>query len=127
MSIQIQSFRALRQTTFRFLSVALLGLSLHVATSPASADGRPLDAPRSAGTVGERWDGFAEVRGANASAATKALVASTNSQRRQVYQKRATSEGISIQEVGKIYASKIRTGAPKGTWSLSENGSWSQK
>ena len=86
-----------------------------------------LDAPRAAGSVGERWDGFSEVRDANASSEVKALVATTNGHRQQVYQKRASAEGIPMVEVGKVYAQQILTGAPSGTWSLSENGSWSQK
>jgi len=127
MSVQIQSFKALRLKTFRLFALATMALGLLMVSLPAYADGRPLDPPRAEGAVGERWDGFAEVRDANASADVKALVASTNNKRRAVYQKRASAEGIPMVEVGKIYAQQILTGAPSGTWSLSENGSWSQK
>jgi uncharacterized protein len=123
MSVQIQSFRVVA----RLLTIAALGLSLLTLSKPADAQGRPLDAPRAAGVVGERWDGFAEVRGAGASAEVIALVATTNDQRRQVYQKRATAESTSVAEVGKIYAKQILSAAPAGTWSLSQGGTWSQK
>lgn len=86
-----------------------------------------MDAPRAAGMVGERWDGFAEVRDTNATADVTALFASTNAKRRAVYQTRASSEGTNVVEVGMIYAQQIISAAPMGTWSLSENGSWSQK
>lgn len=85
-----------------------------------------LDAPRVAGTVGERYDGLAVARG-GASAEVKALVTKTNAERRKVYDKRASAEGVAATEVGKVYAIEIMRNAPKGTWVQKENGSWSQK
>lgn len=85
-----------------------------------------LDAPRVAGTVGERYDGLAVSR-PGASADVKALVAKTNAERRKVYDKRAKAEGVAATEVGKVYAIEIIRNAPRGTWIQAENGSWSKK
>ena len=85
-----------------------------------------LDAPRAAGTVGERYDGLAVAR-PGATTEEKALVSSTNAERRKVYDKRATAEKVPASEVGKVYAQEILRNAPKGTWFQTENGSWTQK
>lgn len=91
---------------------------------PATAQARPLDAPRAAGQVGERFDGYAMVRSGSAPASVKKLVTQTNAQRRAVYQKRAKETGASVSDIGKIYAQQIMKSAPKGTWFLTEGGKW---
>jgi hypothetical protein len=107
---------------------ALLVLAL-VLMGPfgAFAQGRPLDAPRAAGQVGERFDGFAVVRDAGAPAAVKTLVDQANAERRTLYQQRATSDGATPDAVGKIYALEIMKAAPAGTWFQQENGQWVKK
>jgi len=85
-----------------------------------------LDAPRAAGTVGERYDGFAVVHG-SAAADVAALVDSVNTERRQIYAQRAETQHAPASEIGKVYAAEILKHAPVGTWFLSESGQWSQK
>lgn len=92
----------------------------------AQAQSRLLDAPRLAGTVGERFDGFAVVRG-QASPDVARLVEQVNAERRAVYAQRAATDRVSVEAVGKIYAQQILNAAPAKTWFLSEAGQWSQK
>lgn len=92
----------------------------------AQAQSRLLDAPRTAGLVAERYDGFAAVRG-NASPEIAALVAKVNAERRAIYAQRAASDNVSIAAVGKIYAVEIMKSAPPNTWFLTESGKWIQK
>ena len=88
---------------------------------PARAD--QLDDLRASGAVGEAYDGFARARNASAAEFVKNL----NEQRRAIYVKRAKSEGVSVDQVGRVYAAQIIKKAPKGTWLLGENGKWTQK
>ena len=111
---------------FKFAVVLWLAGLLLALSPDAFAQSRLLDAPRAAGTVGERYDGFAVVRGA-ASPDVVALVNSVNAERRTVYAQHAASEHVSADAIGKIYAAEIIKSAPKGTWFLSESGQWTQK
>lgn len=109
----------------RLLSVAMLLLAAGIGR-PALAQGRPLDAPRAAGIVGERYDGYAVVRGA-ASADVASLVNRVNADRRALYAQRAKSEGVPVEAIGKIYAKEIMQSAPAGTWFLGQDGNWARK
>jgi uncharacterized protein YdbL (DUF1318 family) len=114
---------SMRRTLFALL-VSLLALAPLAA---ALAQGRPLDAPRAAGQVAERFDGFAVVRDAGAPAPIKALVDQTNAERHTLYQQRATADGATPDAVGKIYAQEIMKAAPAGTWFQQESGQWVKK
>jgi len=105
------------------LALPLLALA---APRAARAEGRLLDAPRAAGLVGERYDGYAVVRGA-APPDVAALVAKVNAERRAVYEQRAASEKVPVEAIGKIYAAQIMSSAPAGTWFLSQSGQWTRK
>jgi uncharacterized protein YdbL (DUF1318 family) len=85
-----------------------------------------LDAARASGMLGERFDGYAVARD-NATPAVRQMVDSINSQRASIYAKRAAEQKTSPAEVGKLYASQIVGQAPKGTWFLSQSGSWTRK
>ncbi|HEV2546176.1 MAG TPA: YdbL family protein [Stellaceae bacterium] len=87
---------------------------------------RLLDAPRAAGTVGERYDGYAVPRGA-VSPEIARLIDQVNGERRTVYAERAKNTGAPLEAVGKIYAQEILKSAPAGTWFLGENGQWTRK
>ena len=115
--------------TRRGLSAFLLAGVVAVALSPfpgAFAQAKPLDAPRAAGTAGERFDGFAVARD-GAPADVAAIVAKMNAERSVVYAQRAAADKITAAAVGKIYAQQIMAAAPAKTWFLSESGKWSQK
>ena len=89
------------------------------------AANKPLDAPRAAGQVGERYDGYAIVRG-DQPADIVTLVKTTNAERKAHYAKEAKEEGAPVEAVGKIYAAQIKKSAPAGTWFQSESGAWTQ-
>ena len=98
-----------------------------LATPPAWAQARPLDAPRAAGTVGERYDGLAVVRDTSAPANVRALVDQANAERSALYKQRAAAENITPDAVGRVYAQEIMKAAPAGTWFLQESGQWTKK
>ena len=93
--------------------------------SPVMAD--PLDGPRADGVVGERYDGYAQVRVSSAPADIKALVRTINRQRRDFYGRIAQKENVSATDVGKVYAARIQQSAPRGYWFLTQDGSWVRK
>ncbi len=105
--------------------IVLFALSL-APTGESAAQDKLLDGPRTAGSVGERFDGYAFVRN-GASADVRQIVDRVNSERRKIYRDRATREGTSVGAVGRIYARTIRNNAPPGTWFLRENGKLVQK
>ncbi|MGE0665580.1 MAG: YdbL family protein [Sphingomonadales bacterium] len=109
------------------LCVTAAGGGAAVLSTAAQAQAKPLDAPRAAGTVGERYDGYAVVRDADASADIRKLVEDSNAERRKVYQDQAASTGAPAEEVGKVYASQIMAAAPAGWWFQGADGTWVQK
>ena len=94
-------------------------------TPPAAA--QTLDELRSAGTVGERYDGLAVVRDAAAPAKVRTMISEVNAQRQAIYAKRAAEQGVSADQVGRVYAREIIQGAPPGTWFQGEDGSWTKR
>lgn len=111
----------------RFSRRIALALLFAVASGGAFAQTRTLDAPRSAGTVGERYDGYAVVRDATQAATLAPLVEQVNAERRQLYAQRAASDHAPIDQIGRIYAAEILKSAPAGTWFLQESGQWVRK
>lgn len=93
----------------------------------AAAQGKPLDAPRAAGVVGERYDGYAVLRDANAPQEIKDLVVRVNERRKSYYAKRAAEDKAPVAAVGKIYAQQIINRAPAGTYFLDESGKWTRR
>jgi len=104
-----------------------LALLLFAAVPQALAQGKPLDAPRAAGTIGERYDGYVVLRDGNAPQSVKNLVAETNAQRKALYEKRAKEDKAPVAAIGKIYAQQIIRSAPKGTYFLDESGRWTRR
>ncbi len=105
----------------------LLALPLLPLAFVAIAQNRTLDAPRSAGTVGERFDGFAVVRDPALATTLNPTVETVNAERLKVYAQRATAEGVPVDQIGRIYAAEIFRSAPAGTWFLQESGQWVRK
>ena len=103
------------------LLVLLVGCLASFAAPPAAA--QSLDELRAAGAVGERFDGYAMAREAGA----KGVVDDVNRKRKKIYEERASAQGTTADQVGRVYAAQILQKAPPGTWFLEENGSWRQK
>jgi uncharacterized protein YdbL (DUF1318 family) len=111
----------------RRLLLALAALPLLVLAERAAAQSaKLLDAPRIAGLVGERYDGYAIARG-RVTTEVAGLIDKVNADRRAVYEKRAAADKVPIDAVQQIYAQQIRQSAPVGTWFLGADGQWTQK
>ena len=108
-----------------FLVLAAVILAVTMAAGPAWA--QSLDALRASGVVGERFDGFAQVRDAGAPQSARSVVNAVNQKRRQIYAKDAAQQGVPAGQVGRVYAKQIMEKAPKGTWFLGESGRWTRK
>ena len=115
----------MKKTYRRCFLTAFAALLIVVALPVPSAFAQSLDAMRASGAIGERFDGFATVRNGGGNA--QALVRDVNAQRRGIYAKRAAEQGISVDQVGRVYANQIFQNAAKGTWFQNANGSWRQK
>ncbi len=110
---------------FLAILMAALILGSGAVMSPANAD--PLDDFRNAGVIGERFDGYLEVRDPAAGADARALIREVNEKRRAVYTKRASEQGVPPDAVGRVYAQRIVADVPRGVWIKREDGSWAQK
>jgi len=104
----------------------VLVLSLLLAIAAPAAIAQTLDDLRASGAIGERYDGFVTVRDASAAGA-KSVANEVNAKRKTLYAQRAASEGVTPEDVGRVYAAQIMQQAPKGTWFLDANGNWRQK
>ncbi len=101
------------------MSAVLLILSLH--GTPAWADN--LEQLRASGAIGESYSGYVVARNSGAQAEANAI----NAQRRAIYQEKAAAQGVSVDQVGKVYAVEIFKKIPAGTWIQNNNGQWAQK
>jgi len=88
-----------------------------------SAAAQSLDQLRASGAVGERYDGFLEALDSSA----ETTVAKINAERRKIYAQRAKEEGVSLDQIGRVYAKQIFKKAPAGTKFLDESGNWVTK
>ncbi len=107
-------------------ALALLGLILALGPIlPATA--QSLDELRAQGIIAERYDGLVEVRVEDPPARAKQVVERVNAERRKIYRKRAESEGVPVDEVGKIYAQQVLKKAPEGTYFRKPDGTYARK
>jgi len=111
--------------TRRSLIAGFLLLSGWVLASSAPALAQSLDQLRASGAIGERYDGLVEARSGDGS--VRSAVDTVNAQRRGIYAKRAAEQGVSADQVGRVYAQEIFRNAPGGTYFLQENGQWVRK
>ena len=111
----------LRRNFSRALIVAAVVLALGLSAPPVLA--QSLDELRTSGAVGERYDGYAQALQSSAAG----VVEQVNAKRRQIYAQRASQEGVSADQIGRVYAQQILAKAPRGTKFLQEDGSWITK
>lgn len=104
-----------------FLAGLIIAATLGVTS--LSAQAQSLSQLRASGAIGEAFDGFARARDNS----MRGQVDAINARRRTIYQQRASAQGVSAQQVGRVYAREIYNNSPAGTWFLSESGSWSRK
>ncbi len=110
-----------RRTFFRLTFLAVATLVLGLSGPPALA--QSLDQLRASGAVGERFDGYAQALKSGAAGTVKKV----NAKRRQIYAERAAAEGVSADQIGRVYAKQIFAKAPRGTKFLQQNGAWITK
>ena len=78
---------------------------------------------RASGALGESASGYVVARDPSATAE----VASINKKRKAVYAEKAAAQGVSIDQVGKVYAKEIFKKVPAGTWIQNQQGQWLKK
>jgi uncharacterized protein YdbL (DUF1318 family) len=106
------------KTILPFFSALLIALFLSI---PAMAD--TLSDLRASGAIGENVSGYVVVRDASAQAAADGI----NAKRHGVYTEKAAAQGVSVEQVGRVYAAEILKKIPAGTWIQNDSGQWSQK
>ena len=105
---------------------AFLALALAFIALPSAAVAQEdLDQLRADGVLAESYTGFVVIR-ENTDGA-QAVADRVNAERRTIYQQRAAEQGVTPEEIGRIYAGQIINKAPAGTWFQSEDGSWIQR
>lgn len=101
-------------------------MSLVLTLVAPSAGAQGLDELRASGAIGERYDGYVVVRDAKAAGAN-GVAKEVNAKRRALYEERAAAQGVTPEDVGRVYAGQIMKQAPSGTWFQDANGNWRQK
>ncbi len=106
------------------------GLSAEVEGAAMSRKARYQDlaSAESSGHIGENRSGFVELRAAGTGdASLDSLVSAENSDRMIIYNSIAGKNGATLDEVQKLYAKKLQSGAPSGTPIESASGEWMTK
>ena len=94
-----------------FLAALIVTFSmLSDVSSPANA--QSLEDLRVSGAVGERFDGYVAVRNPDA----KIFADQVNAKRQQIYEGRAAAQGVSADQVGRVYAQELLKRLPSDTW-----------
>lgn len=106
--------------SYRSIMMAIVVFLLAVGTTAWASSLQDL---RASGAIGESASGYAVARDSSATAE----VASINEKRKAVYAEKAAAQGVSIDQVGKVYAREIFEKVPAGTWLQNEQGQWSKK
>ncbi|HET6519252.1 MAG TPA: YdbL family protein [Geminicoccaceae bacterium] len=115
-------------SAFRLFAGLALALALVLgggSAPPAAAV--TLDQAKTAGLLGERFDGYLGLVDANAPADVRALMETINAQRRTRYAEIAANRGVPVEAVGKLTAEKVINGAPPGTYFMGPDGRWRRK
>ena len=113
----------LRNSSSSFYRSIMMTIVVFILASGITAWAGSLQDLRASGALGESTSGYAVARdpGANAE------VASINKKRKAVYAKKAAAQGVSIDQVGKVYAKEIINKVPAGTWIQNQQGQWLKK
>lgn len=104
----------------------LLLLAALLAGAPAIAQTAAVNAARSAGVVGERFDGYLGIAGP-ASGIVRSQVATINIQRRSLYSRLAASKGVSPQDVGITAGCQLLARVAVGEAYLTNDGRWRRR
>ena len=120
-------------------AILLSALALLAASMPAHADARgdlkarfkaryaDLEAVKTAGKVGETFEGYVEAVAGNLDAKERELVDTENSDRRELYKMIAESEQISPEQVASMNAQRRFDREPAGRFLKGKDGVWKKK
>jgi uncharacterized protein YdbL (DUF1318 family) len=97
-----------------------------MAAVPATAQSPAIDAARTAGIVGERYDGYIGVASA-ASGPVRSQIATINIQRRALYSNLAAKKGVSPQDVGITAGCQLLSGVQVGEVYMWADGAWRRR
>ncbi len=110
----------------RFLSlIPAFAAAAAMVLFTAAAAAQSLGELRASGAAGEGYDGYARAR--KTGGGVKSVVDAVNAKRRAIYQKRASEQGTTAAQVGRVYAKEIFAKVPAGTWLMMESGQWTRK
>ncbi len=110
----------------RFLSlIPAFAAAAAMVLFTATADAQSLGELRASGAAGEGYDGYARARKAGGDVSS--VVDAVNAKRRSIYQQRASEQGTTAAQVGRVYAKEIFAKVPAGTWLMMESGQWTRK
>ena len=104
----------------------LLLLAALIAAAPSDAQTPVVNAARTAGSVGERYEGYLGISGA-ASAAVRSQVATINIRRRSLYSNLAASKGVSPQDVGVAAGCQLLARVSVGETYMGPDGQWRRR
>jgi uncharacterized protein YdbL (DUF1318 family) len=113
----------LRNCSSSFYRSIMMTIVVFLLAGGISAWAGSLQDLRASGALGESVSGYAVARDPSATAE----VASINKKRKAVYSKKAAAQGVSIDQVGKVYAKQIFKKVPAGTWIQNQQGQWLKK
>ncbi len=108
------------------MKIGLAVVALVAFASVAPAQTPAVDAARSAGILGERFDGFMGFDG-TPSPAVRSEVAKLNIHRRALYNRFATSRGVSPQEVGITAGCQLLARVVVGQAYMLADGTWHRR
>jgi uncharacterized protein YdbL (DUF1318 family) len=112
---------------FRIFAIAVALAFSGLAIGPAANAGDPqIEAAISAGTVGERIDGYLGVVG-SADASIIRKVREINNRRRALYTQLANQKGATVAQVARITGEKQLANARAGAFIMGDTGSWKRK
>ncbi|MDH3379141.1 MAG: YdbL family protein [Gammaproteobacteria bacterium] len=113
----------LRNFSSGFYRSIMMTIAVFLLAGGVSAWAGSLQDLRASGAIGESASGYTVARDPGATAEA----ASINKQRKAVYAEKAAAQGVTIEQVGKVYAKEIFEKVPAGTWLQNEQGQWLKK
>jgi hypothetical protein len=119
MGRQARFSKLLRSSTLLFSTFLLL--------AALAANAATLDGAKSAGQIGEGFDGYVHLVDKNAPDAVKALVKDVNNKRREKYAGIAKTRGTSVESVAALAGAKLVERAPAGQHVMDSNKKWRKK
>ena len=113
----------LRNFSSGFYRSVMMTVAVFLLAGGVTAWAGSLQDLRASGAIGESASGYAVARDPSVTAE----VASINEKRKAIYGEKAATQGVSIEQVGKVYAKEIFEKVPAGTWLQNEQGQWLKK